>query len=538
MLNTVMQRGAREEDFLKITENLFARRASGLSRAISGKEAFMYNILFMQPIGTWVFAIWASSLFPGVDLPTTALICIPIAVVVGLFYAVFSASMPRSGGDYVWASRILHPALGFGMNFFFAIALMALGGISFFFFSGPTGLQGFFTFVGMADFGAWIGSTNVTFAMGLIFYAIFAVIITRGVKLTHTVLLICFLSVMSAVIVYIGTLLFLGPEGYKANFNALSGMNYDNVIQAAASTGYPSDFLASSTLLGVALTYFSFTGFNASVYYAGEIKDVRKTQLYAIVGSAVIFGFIVWASFMATTYTLGGRFLGSITYLFATGNPEYKLQFTPYFQNLFSFATRSSVVYFFPTVLGYAVANLAVSLAYLFAGTRMLFAWAFDRIVPTSFAKVDSRFNSPYMAIIVMTGASMFGMALWAYTSIFSYFLYITFGWMVMQGIAAIAGIVFPWRRKDLFETSPEIVRRKVLGIPLISLLGFLTLLASIYIGYDSVAPAYSGAVQPNYLLFTIGLFVTGFIIYGIASAYRRSRGLPLELSFKQLPPE
>lgn len=521
-----------------MSDSLFARKASGLSRAITGKEAFMYNIVFMQPIGTWVFAIWASSLFPGADLPTTALICIPIAVVVGLFYAVFSSSMPRSGGDYIWASRIIHPAIGFGMNFFFAIALMALSGISFFFFTGPTGLQGFFTYVGMADLGSWVGSTNVTFAMGLIFYAIFGIIITRGVKVTHKVLWVFFLCVMSAVVVYIGTLLFLGPTGYKANFNALSGMDYDGVIKAAAASGYPSGYVTSSTLLAVALTYFSFTGFNASVYYAGEIKEVRKSQLYAIVGSAVIFGLIVWVSFLATVYALTPQFLGSITYLFATGSPEYKLPFTPYFQYLFSFATRSSAVYFFPTVLGYAVANLAVSLAYLFAGTRMLFAWSFDRIVPTRLAKVDARFNSPYMAIIVMTGASMIGMVLWAYTNVFSYFLYITFGWMVMQGIAAVAGIIFPWRRKDLFETSPEIVRKKIAGVPMISLLGFLTLLASIYIAYDSVAPAYSGAVQPNYLLFTIGLFITGFIIYAIASAYRRNRGLPLELSFKELPPE
>jgi len=129
-------------------------------------------------------------------------------------------------------------------------------------------------------------------------------------------------------------------------------------------------------------------------------------------------------------------------------------------------------------------------------------------------------------------------MALWAYSNLLGFFLYASFGWMVMQTFASIAGIVFPWRRKDIFDTSPEIVKKRVAGIPLISLLGIGALICSLYIGYASIAPAYMGSIQPGYLGFTIGLFIIGAIIYGISWGYRRRSGLPLDLTFREIPPE
>jgi len=51
--------------------------------------------------------------FPGANLPIAyvggLLLMLPIAVV----YAVLARAMPRSGGDYVYISRILGPGWGF-----------------------------------------------------------------------------------------------------------------------------------------------------------------------------------------------------------------------------------------------------------------------------------------------------------------------------------------------------------------------------------------------------------------------------------------
>jgi amino acid transporter len=520
-----------------VSTELFARKASGLARSVSAWDATIYNIMWMAPLGMWIYSAWACSLFPGVDLPSTVLICEVVAVFVGSFYALFSAAMPRSGGDYIWMSRSLHPAIGFSSNFFFLWFECSVGGALMWWVT-QWSLAPMFDVLGNAALGGWLASTNGTFIVGVVLFIVFGILITRGAKATHYFLWIAFILSMISWVVYNGTLLSLGREGWIANFNALSGMNYNQVVVAGTAAGYPSSYVLTATLLGSVFTYFSFTGFNCSVYYSAEIKNVRKSQFLAILGSSLAFMTILWVETYVTSTVMGQPFYGALSYLWGNGNPAYGLPFPPFFQFLYKYAVPNNPLLYALVAIGFAAQGAAGPLTYMFAGTRMIFAWAFDRVVPMSLAKVDSKYSSPYMAIILMTVISIFCMGLWAYTPLLSFFLYGSFGWMVMQFFASIAGIIFPWKRKDIFDTSPEIVRKKVAGVPLISLLGVATLIGSLYIGYASVAPAYMGTFQPGYLVFTIAIFIAGGIIYGIASLYRRRSGLPLELTFKEIPPE
>lgn len=519
------------------TTEYFARKSSGLARSVSAWDALIYNLMFMVPVGTWIYGIWALTLFPGADLPTTVLVSEVVALIVGSFYTLFSASMPRSGGDYIWTSRILHPALGFAMNFFLAIEFTFVGGSTMFWVT-QYSLGPMFQILGMNELAQFFLSSGGTFIIAVILYVLFGILITRGAKITHIILTILFLFTLAAIVTYNVTLLSVGTGGFKANFNAMSGMNYDQVLSAGAAAGYPGSYVMGSTVLAVAFTYLSFVGFNATVFYSAEIKDVRKSQFIAILGATVIYMFILWINYFDTVSIMGPQFVGSMAYLFGTGNSAYTLSFPPFFQNLFRFATAGNPVAFSIVAIGFAATSAAGVLTYVFGSTRMVFAWAFDRVVPMALAKVDSRYRSPYMAIIAVTAASIIGMVLWVYTNLLSFFLYATFGWMVMQMFTSIAGIVFPWRRKDIFDSSPEIVKRKVAGVPMISLLGIGALICTLYIGYASVAPAYQGTFRPDYMSFVVSIMIIGVIIYFITWAYRRKTGLPLELTFKNIPPE
>ena len=91
---------------------VFSRKASGLSRVMSPWSAFMYNFLTMGVIFPWTF-VWAPAAFPGVSVWKACLLAILLELPIALAYVWMATAMPRSGGDYVFQSRVLGGAIGF-----------------------------------------------------------------------------------------------------------------------------------------------------------------------------------------------------------------------------------------------------------------------------------------------------------------------------------------------------------------------------------------------------------------------------------------
>ena len=91
---------------------VFSRKASGLSRVMSPWSAFMYNFLTMGVIFPWTF-VWAPAAFPGVSVWKACLLAIVLELPIALAYVWMATAMPRSGGDYVFQSRVLGGAIGF-----------------------------------------------------------------------------------------------------------------------------------------------------------------------------------------------------------------------------------------------------------------------------------------------------------------------------------------------------------------------------------------------------------------------------------------
>ena len=91
---------------------VFSRKASGLSRVMSPWSAFIYNFLTMGVIFPWTF-VWAPEAFPGVSVWMACLFAMLLELPIALAYVWMATAMPRSGGDYVFQSRVLGGAIGF-----------------------------------------------------------------------------------------------------------------------------------------------------------------------------------------------------------------------------------------------------------------------------------------------------------------------------------------------------------------------------------------------------------------------------------------
>ena len=514
---------------------VFVRKTSGLVRNISAWDAMIFNMMVMAPMAILVYGVWASVIYPGADLPTTALLAIPVSIVIGLFYAIFSLAMPRSGGDYVWVSRILHPAVGFSINFFLFMVIMSVAGSYIPWFT-QWALASIFEVNGFTGLAAFVSTNEFTFLFAVIFYLFCAAVISRGAKITNAVLWLFFFLVVFGLIIYAASLLSVGTSGFAARFSQETGMDYNQVIAKAIENGYPGQFTLSATLLGLTFTYINFLGFNFSIYLSGEMKQVHRSQFIAIIGAVLVFGLIDWLAYWVSYQGMGGQFLGALSYLFAIGSEYYKLSFDPYFMFLFRYVSSPLTYTLF--MIGWSAMVLGAILTYVATSVRLVFAWAFDRVVPSALSKVDYRYNTPYAALIFVTIVAIIFQALWIWTPLLTYFAYIVFGWMIMQIITSIAAIVFPYRRRDIWERSPEIVRAKLGGIPILTILAIISIILSVWLGYASISPAFVGELDPSIMAFTIGLFLIGFIIYEISAIYHRRVGIPLELTFKEIPPE
>ena len=181
--------------------------------------------------------------------------------------------------------------------------------------------------------------------------------------------------------------------------------------------------------------------------------------------------------------------------------------------------------------------SLTAPFVYFWIPSRYFFAWAFDRIIPTKMADVSPRFRTPHVSVITITLMSILIFALYYFTSWPTAEAIGTFLWAFCFVVPGIATMIFPYKKKDLLDTAPGWMRAKLAGIPVLTILGFLTTISFFYIGYLFISnplvlvPTMAGAA------ISIGIIVGCFVVYYASVAYHKKHGLDIELAFKEIPP-
>jgi amino acid transporter len=94
-------------------EGVFIRQSTGLVRRLGVGDTLIYNaqvtgILLL----TGLTILWVPFAYPGANLWLAFLLAGLFAAPMIGAYALLAVTIPRSGGDYVFQSRLLHPAIG------------------------------------------------------------------------------------------------------------------------------------------------------------------------------------------------------------------------------------------------------------------------------------------------------------------------------------------------------------------------------------------------------------------------------------------
>ena len=109
--------------------------------------------------------------------------------------------------------------------------------------------------------------------------------------------------------------------------------------------------------------------------------------------------------------------------------------------------------------------------------------------------------------------------------------------WTMLVPVTAIT--LFPYTKPDLFENASAFVKRKVGNVPVITIVGIITLLFLIWLILASfLFPAVGGRISIGTLGTFFGFVLSGLIVFYVARAYRMSKeGIDINWTFQSVPP-
>ncbi len=532
---------------------LFVRQSTGLVREASALDATIFNAVFSAPVGAALaFGLfWAYSAFPKADLVSATIISLFLNVPVLIMMALLAASMPRTGGDYVWVSRILSPPLALISNF--GAALSAMIGATFWarYFAvsalGPV----------LVSIGAVTGNQTLVewgqnfsdqknhqiwvFLGGFAMIALMTAILVAGTKTTFRWQNTFFVIAMAGTLAAFVVLLFGNNADFQAHFNTLNatfgGGTAADVIGDKAGIGPDTTDLGSLVpAIFVVMTFMMWNWW--SVYLAGELKSaMNRGRQLSIMFGALIFD-VVFISLGAILFfrVVGFDFVVAAN----SGSTAYAIPSGAFFQLLASLVADIPVL----TVLivgSFLFWSLPAMVGNTFMPIRSVFAWSFDRLLPEKFAEVNERTHSPVPAILLVMGI-ITAMLAWSIVSTdFGTWLALgVLAGVVCVVIVAVAAFVFSSRRPDLYQASPANVT--FAGLPVLKIVAPLSILVMVFLVYAVLAypPLALGSSDNAWWVpaFMLAIVIIGLVIFYGARAIRKSQGIDIDLVYRELPPE
>ncbi len=173
------------------------------------------------------------------------------------------------------------------------------------------------------------------------------------------------------------------------------------------------------------------------------------------------------------------------------------------------------------------------------SSTRMIFAAAFDRVLPEAAARVSDR-GVPWIALLLIMIPGVIVSWLYAYQTGFSA---LTLDASLVIAVTffgtSFAATILPWWKRDLYLKSP-IARYQVAGVPMISVAGAITTIFLGWVVYEWLGNSLYGIGTGNtksiqFLGIVYGL---GALVWVLARVYRRSQGVDLDAIHAEIPAE
>ena len=540
-----------------VAPQVFTRRASGLVRVMSPYSAFIYNVLTMGIIFPWTY-VWAPTAFQGSNLVLTIGFAFLFELPIALAYVWLATALPRSGGDYVFQSRVFGGGFGFTVVLGFFVLwilqwvalsgwLLAVLGLA------PTliGLGVSFENQTLINWGANVATANGIIAVSIINALVSLVLLVTGFRNYVRFQYVMWYAVLASFVVMLLVFFATSPTEAQGTLNGFAGtvdgtQNFFGTAReaaAAAGVDFNPPFWLWGTLLAAPIAWTSLQWATYSVEQGGEIKNahVFRNQLFIIVGSLALTAGLLILLAIAMSVGIGrdGILVASSGYWYAVPEATIGGTFLP--PDFIAIALTSSPILIAIIGVGFILNSFQIVCNCYIGTTRIMVAQGLDGLLPDWFARVHSKWKTPANAhIAYFLAAIPVIIAFNKHSDWVRWTLGVTFANGAVMTLSALAAALLPYRAAKLYEASPG-AKYKLGNTPAVTLIGALGFLfgafmVGSFLFVKDLGLAFSNDAFPYYIV--AGTAAFGLIVYWIMRTLKAQKGIRVEYAFAEIPPE
>src|SRR5437870_10521973 len=531
-------------------QGLFTRQSSGLVRELGIPAATAISLASVAVVNTFINFNAGLTAFNQVDMTVSLLVAAAIWLVAMFAYKYLLEAIPRAGGEYVYLSRIISPAVGAmaGIGIAIAFTYILAANANFTATYTPfmlTALGAAFNSSAISDAAGNVTSQGAVATISVVMLLVVGAVSLVSIKRLAQVILVL-VGIQLLAFLVLGCLLitrsrqdFVAP---LASFSNHPGA-YNDILAAAQKDNIPLGFSIGASLTAVPFMVLNYNGVLYAYYVGGELKRPGRTYLYASVisiGLLVVVWLGVW---LLMRNTVGLDFMQSQAKLGATDPDAYgKITSLQSSAGGLGYGLILSGDPISKILIGIAVpaAELAVDLAFVAVVTRVMFALAFDRLLPITLAKISERNAIPTNAIIVAVAMAILFAILAAFVNLSNIVAHLALFVALIIVAGGVAATALPYRRPDLIMRPGQTGLPRLAGVPALAPWGAAaTLLAAIVVVLIITHPAVFGSFSVSSVGALVIVLLAGPVIYLIARHVRLLRSsIDLRLAMRELPPE
>ena len=406
----------------------------------------------------------------------------------------------------------------------------------------------------------FFGTADGTFVVSIFTIVVTSALVALGMAGYARIQRWCLYIGLAALAVMFILLLVSSVETFKAAYDregqALFGVSnaYQATIDQGTAQGVNGGDAGNFSLGGATfalvpfmLFFLLYPNWGSTLY--GEVRgagDFRKVMngmlggLWATAGLAVVFVFLAakafgWEFFNASNGTYVNWAYGYVDYV--KDAPVVPIWGFPGL--LAAYLIDSHIVQAI-IVIAFGAWWLGWTGTLFLSSTRMIFAAAFDRVLPEWAARVSDR-GVPWGALTLIMVPSV--VLSWLYSYQAGTFYPLTLDATLVIAVtflgSSIAATILPYWKPDIYNASP-VAKYKIAGLPVISIAGLLSTLFLGWVLYLWLSDALYGigVGNTNSIVFLGVLYGAAAVLYVVARLWRRAQGVDLDAIHAEIPAE